>query len=88
MNDDADGVGHAGGPLPAALSVHRAFVVQFRDGPDPSSSIWQGRVEHVASGQSATFTSREDLLAFLVARMTAQPETGEPIASAEGAKPR
>lgn len=47
------------------LSVHRAFVVQFRETSGPSRRVWQGRVEHIASGQSATFTSRAGLLAFL-----------------------
>jgi hypothetical protein len=42
--------------------VERAFVVQFRE---PPGGAWQGRVEHIASGRSATFTSRAQLLAFL-----------------------
>jgi hypothetical protein len=45
----------------STLSVDRAFVVQFRESP----GAWQGRVEHIASGRSLTFTSRAELLAFL-----------------------
>jgi len=49
----------------AALSVRRAFVVQFREASKASRRVWQGRVEHIASGQWSTFTSRTQLLAFL-----------------------
>ncbi len=47
----------------STLSVDRAFVVQFRE---PPGGAWQGRVEHIASGRSAIFTSRAELLAFLL----------------------
>src|SRR5262245_55062099 len=56
----------------ATLSVHRAFVVQFREGPAPSRR-WQGRVEHIAPGQAATFSSRAELLAFLASHPAARP---------------
>jgi hypothetical protein len=46
----------------STLSVDRAFVVQFRE---PAGGAWHGRVEHIASGRSLTFTSRAELLAFL-----------------------
>jgi hypothetical protein len=46
----------------STLSVDRAFVVQFRE---PPGGAWHGRVEHIASGRSLTFTSRAELLAFL-----------------------
>jgi len=52
-------------PAPSTLSVRRAFVVQFRDTPAAARWVWQGRVEHIASGQVGTFTSRAELLAFL-----------------------
>jgi hypothetical protein len=38
----------------------RAFVLQFRD-PDDANGSRSGRIEHVASGQTATFRSLEDL---------------------------
>ena len=38
-----------------------AFVVQFRTEPNPESGKLGGRVEHVASGKTATFESVQDL---------------------------
>jgi hypothetical protein len=65
-NSDARGRTGTGDTIlestPSILSVHRAFVVQFREPPGP---VWNGRVEHIASGRSATFTSPAELLAFL-----------------------
>ncbi|PWU20444.1 MAG: hypothetical protein C5B48_12540 [Candidatus Rokuibacteriota bacterium] len=45
--------------------MQRAFVVQFRETPKASRRVWQGRVEHIASGRSAIFANRSELLAFL-----------------------
>jgi len=39
-----------------------AFVVQFRRGTRFSSGQVQGRIEHVASGWSACFNSRKELI--------------------------
>lgn len=47
------------------LSIHRAFVVQFRAETDVEKQRFVGRVEHVASGQVAYFDSLEGLLAFI-----------------------
>jgi hypothetical protein len=47
------------------LSVHRAFVVQFRAETDVERGRMEGRVEHVTSGQATHFDSLEELLAFL-----------------------
>lgn len=52
-------------PTQSTLSVQRAFVVQFRETPAAARRVWQGRAEHIASGQATTFTSRAELLAFL-----------------------
>jgi hypothetical protein len=49
----------------SVLSVWRAVVVQFRETSNGSRRVWQGRVEHIASGRWTTFTSRAQLLAFL-----------------------
>jgi hypothetical protein len=49
----------------ASLSTDRAFVVQFRTQPSEAPLAWDGRVEHVVSGQAARFHSPEELLAFL-----------------------
>jgi hypothetical protein len=50
---------------PAQLSVHRAFVVQFRADTAIEHGRLAGRVEHVVSGQATDFHSLEMLLAFL-----------------------
>jgi hypothetical protein len=48
----------------STLSVQRAFVVHFGAGRDTGRRRFRGRVEHLASGESAEFTSLEALLAF------------------------
>ena len=50
---------------PAPLSVHRAFVVQFHAATDIAQGQCLGRVEHVASGQAASFHTLDDLLGFI-----------------------
>ena len=44
------------------LPTNRAFVVQFRAQPSGASRGWEGRVEHVVSGQVTHFQSLEELL--------------------------
>ena len=57
------------------LSVHRAFVVQFRLEADPSQGQWLGWVEHVASGQSAWFDSMDELQAFITRVLAQEPRS-------------
>ena len=47
------------------LPTNRAFVVQFRAQPSGAPAGWEGRVEHVVSGQVTHFNSLEELLAFM-----------------------
>jgi hypothetical protein len=47
------------------LPTNRAFVVQFRAQPSGAPAGWEGRVEHVVSGQATHFDSLEELLAFM-----------------------
>jgi len=47
------------------LSVQSAFVVHFRVSSNVARNEMAGRVEHIASGQLAYFTSLEELLAFI-----------------------
>jgi hypothetical protein len=47
------------------LPTNRAFVVQFRAQPSGAPLGWEGRVEHVVSGQATHFDSLEELLAFM-----------------------
>ena len=48
-----------------SLPTNRAFVVQFRVSPTEATACWEGRVEHVVSGQVARFRAVEELLAFM-----------------------
>jgi hypothetical protein len=53
-----------------ALPTNRAFVVQFR-APQPEGSLtYDGRVEHLVSGQEARFHSLKELLAFMIRVLT------------------
>jgi len=47
------------------LSVRGAFVVHFRLNSDVEGGELAGRIEHIASGQLAHFTSVEELLTFI-----------------------
>jgi hypothetical protein len=61
-----------------SLPTNRVFVVQFRAQPAGASSSYDGRVEHLVSGQVARFHSLEELLGFMVsvlADMQAQSDT-------------
>ena len=51
--------------LPPPLPTNRAFVVQLRAQPPGAPLSWDGRVEHVVSGQMTHFHSLEELLAFI-----------------------
>jgi hypothetical protein len=53
-------------PSQPSLPSNRVFVVQFRAQPAGASSSYDGRVEHLVSGQVARFHSLEELLAFMV----------------------
>jgi hypothetical protein len=52
------------------LPTNRAFLVQFRTQPSGIPLSWDGRVEHVVSGQVKHFRSLEELLAFMVRVLT------------------
>jgi hypothetical protein len=53
-------------PSQPSLPTNRVFVVQFRAQPTEASSPYDGRVEHVVSGQVARFHSLEELMEFMV----------------------
>ncbi len=58
------------------LSVHRAFVVQFRAETDAAHGRVAGRIEHVASRQTASFQSWAEMQAFIsqvLLQVQAQP---------------
>ena len=55
---------------PPSLPTNRAFVVQIRTQPTEPALSWEGRVEHLSSGQVLRFHSPEELLAFLARVLT------------------
>jgi hypothetical protein len=58
------------------LSVNRAFVVQFRVETDAAHGRVAGRIEHVASRQTALFQSWAEMQAFIaqvLIRVQAKP---------------
>lgn len=52
-------------PSQPSLPTHCAFVVQFRTQSAQTPVVWEGRVEHLVSGEVFRFRSPEELLAFL-----------------------
>ena len=61
-----------------SLPRNRVFVVQFRPQPPGAVAGYDGRVEHLVSGQVARFHSLEELLAFMtrvLAEVEQQPDT-------------
>ena len=48
-----------------SLTTNRAFVVQFRVSPAGARACWEGRVEHLVTGQVTRFHSLEELVAFI-----------------------
>jgi hypothetical protein len=56
-----------------SLPTNRAFVVQFRAQPAEAPLAWEGRVEHIVSGQVARFHSAEELLAVFTRLLTEVP---------------
>jgi hypothetical protein len=55
---------------PPSLPTNRAFVVQFRAQPADAPLSWEGRAEHLTSGQVLRFHAPEELLAFLARVLT------------------
>jgi hypothetical protein len=53
-----------------SLPTDRAFVVQFRAKATEARSSYDGRVEHLVSGQVTRFHSLEELLTFMVRVLT------------------
>ena len=60
---------------PSSLPSNKAFVVQFRAQPADAPLSWEGRVEHLTSGQVLRFHAPEELLAFFTRVLTAVHES-------------
>jgi hypothetical protein len=63
-------------PQPS-LPTNRAFVVQFRAPSLQAPLSWEGRIEHLVSGQVGRFHSPEELLEFLNRMLAAVQESSE-----------
>ena len=59
--------------LQPTLPTTRAFVVQLRAQPPGAPLAWDGRVEHVVSGQVTHLHSLADLAAFISRVLTDMP---------------
>jgi hypothetical protein len=55
----------------------RPFLVQFRTQPTSRSSSYEGRVEHLVSGQVGRFHSLEELLALMMRVLTEVQDQSE-----------
>jgi hypothetical protein len=62
-----------------SLPSNRAFVVQFRLPSTDGPVTWEGRVEHVTSGQAQRFESQEQLWAFITHVLTTLPSHCPPV---------
>ena len=60
------GTGSTVPPSQPSLPTNRVFVVQYCAQPTEASSSYDGRVEHMVSGQVVRFHSLEELLGFMV----------------------
>ena len=58
------------------LPPNRAFLVQLVGDTEPTATAPAGRVEHVSSGRSTRFRSREELWEF-ISQILAEAKPGE-----------
>jgi hypothetical protein len=65
-------------PSQPSLPTNRVFVVQFRSQPPGASSPYDGRVEHLVSGQAARFHSLEELVGFMVSVLADMQAQSDP----------
>lgn len=54
----------------SSLPLDRAFVIQFGSETAPAQDLFEGRVEHIRSGQALHFQSLPELLAFVKRLLT------------------
>ena len=64
-------------PSQPSLPSNRVFVVQFRPQPPGGPAGYDGRVEHLVSGQVARFHTLEELLAFMTRVLAEVRHQGE-----------
>lgn len=73
MNTPANNPDKNTGAARTGFPQRKAFVLQFSSDAGPQTGLFRGRVEHVTSGDQATFNSTEDLWSF-VRRVLVRPE--------------
>jgi hypothetical protein len=61
-----------------------AFVVQFRETTDIGAGRLEGRVEHIASSESAKFHSLDELLAFIARVLAGIRDAGRVVTAGTG----
>ena len=54
-----------------------AFVVQFKSKERPERDLFEGRVEHISSGEVLRFKSQEELVSFLNQILDESGEEGQ-----------
>jgi hypothetical protein len=72
----------------STLSAHRAFVVHLGTGGAPGRRRFNGRVEHLSSGESTHFSSLKGLLAFFASAVDAATGAAPRGSHDEGARAR
>lgn len=60
-----DGKKHYSPPVMSGWQHQGAFVVRFNGYTDARAYLFQGHVEHVASGERVHFSSLEEMLEFM-----------------------
>ena len=62
------------------LPSWRAFLVSLSSDADPANQVFYGRVEHVQTGSRATFSSPDELQAFIALVLDEQRQQTRPSA--------
>jgi len=57
-------------PVMSGWQHQGAFVVRFNAGTDAHTHVFEGHIEHVASGARAHFSSLEEMLEFMTEILT------------------
>ncbi len=62
------------------LPSWRAFLVSLSGDADPANKVFYGRVEHVLTGRRETFSSPDELQAFMALVLDEQQQQTRPAA--------
>ena len=73
MDTHTNGYDRNIGGIRASFPQRKAFVLQFTSDAGPRTGLFRGRIEHVSSGEQASFECPEQLWDF-VRRMLERPE--------------